>query len=622
MSHQTLFLQQSYLDCTEQYENILKAPNIPLWNYVILTASNEAQAEAYRAQIDYRLRNGMLPEKTHYAVLPDPDGKRVSSGGATLNVLRYVHAQAGSFDNQRILAIYSGGDSKRIPQYSACGRLFSPVPRLLPNGRRSTLFDEFMIGSMCGVAVRMNASILVCSSDVLLLFNPLQIDFYSKGAAVLSIKEAVETGRNHGVYRKDAQGNVGGFLHKKTVEHLREMGAMDIDTGATILDSEVLENLYGLINTPEKFSTFDNELAWLSFYADFLYPLASESTLDQYYKETPEGEFTLELHDCRTELWRVLHPYQMKLIRMSPAAFIHFGTTRELLHLMTGGMERFRYLGWNSRINTNSNCCGFASSNSYVSPKAQVGRGSYIEDSYVHRDSIVGENCIPAGVTLDGQTILANAVVIHGLKLANGRFVVRMYGVQGNLKKNRLLGQERSEALWTEKVYPVRESIRDAVDATLETYEKGFPGSDDYMSLQESFNAADVTAILPWRYLVDCELPKERTNVTGSPMDEVLHDNPAQIEVSDIHARLGFEKNRYILLSAHREENIDTEKNFTSLFTAINRMVEKYDMPVLYSCYPRSRKRLEQSARRSWIRAASFSRASTRRVCYRRRTRR
>ena len=97
------------------------------------------------------------------------------------------------------------------------------------------------------------------------------------------------------------------------------------------------------------------------------------------------------------------------------------------------------------------------------------------------------------------------------------------------------------------------------------------------------------------RYLADCGLPKERTYVTGSPMAEVLHSNLAEIEASDIHKRLGLEKGKYILLSAHREENIDTEKNFLSLFNAINKMAEKYDMPILYSCHPRSRKRLEAS---------------------------
>lgn len=97
------------------------------------------------------------------------------------------------------------------------------------------------------------------------------------------------------------------------------------------------------------------------------------------------------------------------------------------------------------------------------------------------------------------------------------------------------------------------------------------------------------------RYLADCGLPKERTYVTGSPMAEVLTENLAKIEASDIHKKLNLEKGKYILLSAHREENIDTEKNFTSLFTAINKMAEKYDMPILYSCHPRSRKRLEAS---------------------------
>lgn len=97
------------------------------------------------------------------------------------------------------------------------------------------------------------------------------------------------------------------------------------------------------------------------------------------------------------------------------------------------------------------------------------------------------------------------------------------------------------------------------------------------------------------RYLADCGLPKERTYVTGSPMAEVLHSNLDKIETSDVHKKLGLEKGKYILLSAHREENIDTEKNFLSLFNAINAIAEKYDMPILYSCHPRSRKRLEQS---------------------------
>lgn len=509
MSHKTLFLQQSYEDCTRQYMELLEKQKMPLWDYVILTASNESQAQSYRMQIQYRLDHGMLPKSIHYAVLPDPDGKRVGSGGATLNVLRYIHQDAGSFDDKRILVIHSGGDSKRVPQYSACGKLFSPVPRLLPNGRRSTLFDEFMI-SMCGVAARIRAGMLVCSGDVLLLFNPLQIDFYGSGAAALSIKEPAEIGKNHGVYRVDEQGNVGGFLHKKTVDQLHalqaadENGNVDIDTGAVIMDTDLLKALYKLVDTPEQFDAYVNENTRLSFYADFLYPLASQSSLEQYYKETPEGDFTPELHECRTKLWEVLHTFHMKLIRMSPAAFIHFGTTKELRHLMTEGMEQFVYLGWNSFVNTNSTSIrsGYASGNSYISKRAKIGKGTYVEDSYVHHGTVIGTNCVVSGVTLDGQNI-PDGAVIHGLKLGEEQFVARMYGVNDNPKECSLFGRKLSEPLWTAKIYPICRTMREAVDAALQAYEQGFPIKDSFVSLKDSFNMADVTAILPWQDKLD-----------------------------------------------------------------------------------------------------------------------
>ena len=509
MSHKTLFLQQSYEDCTRQYMELLEKQKMPLWDYVILTASNESQAQSYRMQIQYRLDHGMLPKSIHYAVLPDPDGKRVGSGGATLNVLRYIHQDAGSFDDKRILVIHSGGDSKRVPQYSACGKLFSPVPRLLPNGRRSTLFDEFMI-SMCGVAARIRAGMLVCSGDVLLLFNPLQIDFYGSGAAALSIKEPAEIGKNHGVYRVDEQGNVGGFLHKKTVDQIHELqaadenGNVDIDTGAVIMDTDLLKALYKLVDTPEQFDAYVNENTRLSFYADFLYPLASQSSLEQYYKETPEGDFTPELHECRTKLWEVLHTFHMKLIRMSPAAFIHFGTTKELRHLMTEGMEQFVYLGWNSFVNTNSTSIrsGYASGNSYISKRAKIGKGTYVEDSYVHHGTVIGTNCVVSGVTLDGQNI-PDGAVIHGLKLGEEQFVARMYGVNDNPKECSLFGRKLSEPLWTAIIYPSCRTMREAVDAALQAYEQGFPIKDSFVSLKDSFNMADVTAILPWQDKLD-----------------------------------------------------------------------------------------------------------------------
>ena len=172
--YKNLFLQQSYFDNTDLYSEILRrertddAHKLPVWDYVILSASNEAQAMAYEQQISWRLKNCALPAATKYAVIPDPEGKRVGSGGATLNVLKYItEHDERELSQLRIMVLHSGGDAKRTPQYSACGKIFSPVPRMLPNGRRSTLFDEFMI-SMCGIPARISSGMLVCSGDVLL----------------------------------------------------------------------------------------------------------------------------------------------------------------------------------------------------------------------------------------------------------------------------------------------------------------------------------------------------------------------------------------------------------------------------------------------------------------------
>lgn len=207
----SLFLSQSYQDTWEDYNRSLSSENFPKWDYIILTASNENQAAGYRSQIESR--KDFLPTETHFAVIPDEGNVRVGSGGATLSVLRYIYQREeklkgmGSFAGLRILVIHSGGDSKRVPTYSALGKLFSPVPHKLPNGKSSTLFDEFLI-AMSSVPSRIREGMLLLSGDVLLLFNPLQIDFPGKGAAAISFKENVETGKNHGVFLNSENGNV------------------------------------------------------------------------------------------------------------------------------------------------------------------------------------------------------------------------------------------------------------------------------------------------------------------------------------------------------------------------------------------------------------------------------
>lgn len=562
-NYSTLFEQQSYEDSLMYYQQVLIGAGVA-WDYIILTASNEAQAKGYEEQIKFRRKLGSLPESTHFIVLPDPDGKRVGSGGATLNAIIYIAQYEAKKDNskpfdKRILVIHSGGDSKRVPQYSACGKLFSPVPRLLPDGRRSTLFDEFMIG-MSTVAPRIDSGMLVCSGDVLLLFNALQIDFYSKGAAALSIKESVEIGKNHGVYLKDENGNVGSFLHKQTTEMLTTVGAVDdngnvdIDTGAVILDSNILTSLYELVEpNPEKYI---NEIVRLSFYADFLYPLASNSTLEQFYKEKPEGDFSLELCECRTELWNVLHKYNIKLIRLSPASFIHFGTTRELLSLMTEDMDSYRFLGWSSNIGSNDNAIAYAISNSYISRRATVNTGAYIEDCYIHHDSVVGKNCVLSGVTLNGESIPENTV-LHGLKLEDGRFVVRMYGVKDNPKEKKLFGKDIEEVLWTSKIYPICDTIEEAVKETLAVM-RGETTTHELTSLCDSFNHADVSQILLWQEKLSDKVKSE------SIMQAIDDHTPVEKLTVDVNARIA----KHLIHEADRMNEND--------FTQFSRKIRIY----------------------------------------------
>lgn len=547
---QHLFLQQSCLDAWSEYERQIKNRRAIIWDYVVLTASNEEQANIYKSEIEYRLRLKQLPSRTKYLVLPDPNGKRVGSGGATLNVLKAIAEReqkddANFFKGLRVLVIHSGGDSKRIPQYSTCGKLFSPVPRVLPNGQASTLFDEFMVTTSM-IPGRMQEGMLVMSGDVLLLFNALQIDTQFNGAAAISIKEDVDTGKNHGVFLGDEKDNVKKFLHKQTVETLTELGAVnrqhqvDLDTGAILMDSSMLQSLYTLISTDNKvddgkFDEFVNEKARISFYGDFLYPLAGDSTLEDYKKEAPEGEMCEELISCREKIWDVLKDYQLKLICLSPAEFIHFGTTRELRKLVTEIVDDYTFLGWEHVVcaNHKQEEGTYALHNAFVQKDVVIGDGAYIENAYLAKGVVVEEKAVVSGLQVPENCILRKNAVYHGLKLQNGKFVVRVYGVDDNPKgtlekddpfihtslqafmntyelKTEDIWDDNDHSLWKANIYPECATIKECMEyaelliqmtsasevdfAKVEAWKKS-----KKTSLYSSFNSADGSAIIPWR---------------------------------------------------------------------------------------------------------------------------
>lgn len=534
----SLFLSQSYEDAWDDYNRSLVRADFACWDYIILTASNELQAEGFRAQLEERRSAGFLPSRTHFAVIPDPDGKRVGSGGATLGVIRYIAEVTGrtDFSKLRILVIHSGGDSKRVPQYSALGKLFSPVPHELSNGRTSTLFDEFMI-TMSSVPSRIPEGMLLLSGDVLLLFNPLQIDRSGNGASVISFKESAQIGKNHGVFLRGEDGNVRRFLHKQTVESLQahgavnERGTVDIDTGAVVFSAEMLRSLYSLISengvySEERFRHYVNEKVRLSLYGDFLYPLATDSTLEDFYKEKPEGEYCDELTAARTDVWNVLRPYRVKLLRLAPAKFIHFGTTGEIMHLMAEGIEDYAVFGWNRKTGSSikNETAGY---NSILSTRATIGKNCYLEVSFVHSHAVVGDNVLLSYVDIHNETIPSN-VVLHGLKQRDGQFVVRIYGVNDNPKATpedggTFLGSDlqtfvqqngidpsevwdgESHTLWTANLYPACDTIQGAVAAALNVYDLAHGCGDVAAwraavrkSLCSGFQDADPEALIAW----------------------------------------------------------------------------------------------------------------------------
>lgn len=556
-----LFLRQSYIDAWEDYQRSIRKRSFAQWDYIVLTASNDEQANAFQSQITYRQNKNVLPCKTKYLVLPDPDGKRVGSGGATLQVLRKLAEQediAGDFHNKRILVIHSGGDSKRVPQYSVCGKLFSPVPRELPDGRASTLFDEFLIG-MAGVPSRFREGMLVLSGDVLLLFNPLQIDAQFHGAAAISMKSPVDVGKDHGVFLNNGKDYVKKFLHKQSIETLEKLGAVnthgnvDLDTGAVLFDVNLMNALLSLVQTDgkidaEKYARFVNEKSRISLYGDFLYPLAEDSTLEQYYKEQPEGTFCEELTECRTRIWEALHSFRMKLICLSPAEFIHFGTTRELLALLTDEIADYEYLDWKPMVFTNYKSekkIQTAVHNALIEGTVQLADKCYVENSWLRGNTVLEKDCVISQLELKDVTV--PSMVLHGvaLKRENGekRYIVRGYGIKDNPKKtleergsfldgdlqsfinlNNLktedIWESEDHSLWKAKLYPVTDSQEKAVSWALLLHRMSSEKADEVnvsewkslkrYSLEESFQIADASVLVPWEEKLENRILIER----------------------------------------------------------------------------------------------------------------
>ena len=548
-----LLLQQQYLDTWNDFILSKESKVYPVWDYIIITASNDFQAKGYDQQIQQRI--DFLPKRTKFLTISDEKNERIGSGGATLAVLKKILDLEKSFNGLRILLIHSGGDSSRTPQYSALGKLFSPIPRVLPDGRSSTLFDEIII-SMSSVASRIKEGMVILSGNVLLLFNPLKIDFSSNEIACITFKESPQNAHSHGIVISGKNDYVRKYLQNKSKETLNEIGALDengfvdINTGIILLSCKYMQILYSLIDNKEKYAKMINSKARLNLYYDFLYPLAEESNLELFCQEKSEGEISNELIECRKILWNEFknNKLRLKQIKLSPSAMIHFCSIPSIMSLMNKDMDNYKDLGWSNIVNSSSD--KISSYNSIITPECKIGNNSYIEISYIHEKAKIGKNVYLSFVEIKDE-VIPNNVILHALKQNNGKIVCRIFGINDNLKENKIFGKEisslpfnlnTSDCLWDAKLFPECDSMGDAVLNALNIYNISYNSGGNLdlwkkykkKSLSD-FNEIDTYSLIEWNKkmenLIICGKierliynKKEVKNVEGLFKDKKLND--------------------------------------------------------------------------------------------------
>ena len=499
----TLLLQQQYLDSWKNYKRSVDSSSYPYWNYIIITASNDYQAEGFNKQIEER--KDFLPKRSKFLVIPDENNERVGSGGSTLTVIKHMKKIENNLKGLRILVIHSGGYSKRVPQYSILGKLFTPIPRVLPDGRSSTLFDEIII-SMSSITTKIKEGMVIITSSLLLLFNPLKIEYFNEDATCISFNEKAEIGQYHGVFYSGNDNYVKKCLNKRSIEDLKkegvvdEKGNVDMDTGAIIFSINFIESLYTLIDSEEKYRNIVNKNIRLNLYVDFLYPLAEQSTLEKFCDEKTEGEKKDELISVRKKIWEILRnsKYKLKHKKITHAQFFNFGTTREMFDLMTKNISEYRDLGWDNIINSSSN--GKSSYNSVIAPGSQVDEKVYIESSYIHSEAKISSNVVLSSVEIKNETIPKD-VVLHCIKQKNKKYVCRIYGIDDNPKENKLFNKPistlpfgLSDILWNINLYPECDSMDEAIKSAINIYKISFGEKDGNLEEWSKYNKKSLSS--------------------------------------------------------------------------------------------------------------------------------
>jgi fucokinase len=448
------FLQQAHRNNWQQYLAALQGRPRQGWDLCILTANDARQAATYRRQLDWRREAGLLPGHTEFLVLPDPPGagRRIGSGGATLRALSAAVGAAAddawraagsaprlpTAPHSRILLIHSGGDARRLPHCSATGKLFARIPRELPDGRASTVFDEFLI-SLSGLAPSLPPGVLIASGDVLLVFDHLQLTFRRGGVIGVAAAAPAEIAGQHGVFAsgRDGSHRVAAYLHKPDAAALAQWSAVaddntvQIDTGLVWLDQPTMLKVAALA---AKLPLTEYSL---NLYGDLLVPLAESTARDSYLADPGDDEgVTAEVQAARRIIWTEMRGAPFTVERLQPAAFIHFRTSAEYWQMVAGDPALAALCGWSRdggadgqpvRINAHV-------AQDTILHYTQSAAAPVIVDSRLAGPLALAGAGIIANVETNEPLTLAAGLVLHQLPVAGG-YVSRLYGLHDDPKQ-------------------------------------------------------------------------------------------------------------------------------------------------------------------------------------------
>lgn len=429
------------------------------WDYLIITASNKKQAESYEIQLDYRRRLGLLTGVKQVLVVPDPEDRRIGSGGSTIHALlmvlnREFRAPVLSklsptrikeiLNRLRILIIHAGGDSRRLPSYGPCGKIFTPIPGKSDSALNHTIFDrQYPVYRELPPSESGTGQVVVTTGDVLLFFSPRQVKFRGNGVTGLGCFISPEKAKNHGVFSADRNGAVRHFLQKPPISRQKEKGAINsrgktlLDIGVMELDAAAATKLITLCNIEVQ----DNAFHWtgpmaeeilstgLDFYREICCAMGKEVRFDDFLKNVRSSgsnlseSFLLTIFDSMSDVPFFVHP-------LEECTFLHFGTPRQLIET---GLELTEMVLGNESAGT------LLDINNRISGEGHIdGSEAWVEGCRIRSAlTLEGENVV-VGVDVDKPISLPKKTCLDIIKGRNrkggGIWFVRIYGIDDSFK--------------------------------------------------------------------------------------------------------------------------------------------------------------------------------------------